>query len=134
VSSTSGDSSIAKALALIGFPIACAATSWLLFFAERPHGSLALVCWKCAIFCGLGSVVWSWSTILAYLARKWKWDSRTCLWLTLCFYGSGLFLLVFANSQRAWSAATLILLMAFPSNYLIRKLAFPESNPGSPFK
>src|SRR5579875_3583765 len=90
-------SRIVKPLVLFGFPVSCAGAIWLLFFSvEPPPGSLARVCWLSAVLCCLGSVVWTYSTIVAYLARRWD-----------------------------WSAVSPIFLLFVPSSYLIRRLAFP---------
>ncbi len=119
-------SRIVKPLVLFGFPVSCAGAIWLLFFSvEPPPGSLARVCWLSAVLCCLGSVVWTYSTIVAYLARRWDWSAGTCGWLTICFYGSSLLLWIFSNNPRAWSAVSPIFLLFVPSSYLIRRLAFP---------
>ena len=111
--------------------VSYAAAFWMLTVGPHNLSLPSRLGWICALFCALGVGVFSWTTILAAVAKRRQWTLRNCQYMALLTIipGSVLFFAAGANLR----ALNLVLYQAICTGLLVKKFVFPNADENGSF-
>jgi hypothetical protein len=116
-----------KILMLLGFTVSLIATIWSGLSLSGSPRFLNHLGSFCAGLCIEGSLIFFWSAIYAYFARKWRWSPMACHLAGVPFVVAGLLLLFFAGTDRMrYFGAFCLAANSALVGYVCRRLAFPH--------
>ena len=114
-----------KVLMLGGLIVSTGGLFWLLTLPYKPDGYLPRVGFISAVFCTMGTLIFSWAAIFAYLVRKWSWSPRSCGLAGLVFVIPAVYFYL-SNNPRSWSIGAILITQSSLTGYVCRRIAFPR--------
>jgi hypothetical protein len=99
---------------------------WLLTLPYKPAAYLLRIGFISAVFCTMGTLIFCWAAIFAYLVRKWSWSPRSCRLAGLVFLIPALYFFFLSNNRRSWSIGAILITQMSLTGYVCRRIAFPQ--------
>ena len=119
-------STVRKIQVLGGLLVSFSGLFWLLSLPYRPDTYLPRIGFISAVFCTMGTIIFFWAAIFAYLARKWSWSPRSCGLAGLVFLIPALYFYFLSNNPRSWTIGALLITQTSLTGYVCRRLAYHQ--------